>query len=396
VIAELVSLGSLLRFERREVIVDAQDEYPEVGIYSFGRGLFHKLPRSGLEVGNKRLFIIYEGDLLIHLTFAWEGAVALASAKDHGRYGSVRMLTFRVDELKSFPLYLLWYLRTPDGVAQLGRITPGSAGRNRVLNIKRIPEVKIPLPPLSEQRRIVAKIERLATKIDEARELRHRSFGETAFSARNISGSVFSELEKQFESRPFASFDPHVSSGPRNWSQYYADEGLRFYRAQDVGPDGKILDTNPQFIQPPINGQGRSARLEANDIILVITGATIGRVAVFGPEHAPGLVNQHVAVCRFPLDRVCVRYILWGLRSPIGQVQLLGDKYGQGKPGLNLNNIRSIKLPFPPISEQGAIVAYLDGLEAKVDRLKALQAQTQAELDALLPSILDRAFKGEL
>ena len=48
------------------------------------------------------------------------------------------------------------------------------------------------------------------------------------------------------------------------------------------------------------------------------------------------------------------------------------------------------------VQEQRRIVAYLDGLQAKVDRLKALQAQTRAELDALLPSILDRAFKGEL
>jgi type I restriction enzyme, S subunit len=55
-----------------------------------------------------------------------------------------------------------------------------------------------------------------------------------------------------------------------------------------------------------------------------------------------------------------------------------------------------VPIPLPPIDEQHRIVAYLDGLGAKVDRLKALQAQTRAELDALLPAILDRAFKGEL
>ena len=58
-----------------------------------------------------------------------------------------------------------------------------------------------------------------------------------------------------------------------------------------------------------------------------------------------------------------------------------------------------MNLPFPrsvSLEEQRRIVVHLDGVQAKVDRLKALQAQTRAELDALLPAILDRAFKGEL
>jgi type I restriction enzyme, S subunit len=58
-----------------------------------------------------------------------------------------------------------------------------------------------------------------------------------------------------------------------------------------------------------------------------------------------------------------------------------------------------IRVPFPsqlPLAEQRRIVAYLDSLQAKVDALKALQGETQAELDALLPSVLDKAFKGEL
>jgi type I restriction enzyme S subunit len=63
---------------------------------------------------------------------------------------------------------------------------------------------------------------------------------------------------------------------------------------------------------------------------------------------------------------------------------------------INQGHIASVELPLPPIQEQRRIVAHLDHLSAKVDRLKALQAQTRTELGALLPSILDRAFKGEL
>ena len=63
---------------------------------------------------------------------------------------------------------------------------------------------------------------------------------------------------------------------------------------------------------------------------------------------------------------------------------------------MNLHDLKQVPVPLPGLSEQRRIVAYLDGLQAKVDRLKALQAQTRSGLDALLPSILDRAFKGEL
>jgi len=70
-------------------------------------------------------------------------------------------------------------------------------------------------------------------------------------------------------------------------------------------------------------------------------------------------------ICRLPEGTSQPRFALWGLRSPHGQEQLLGQRYGQGKPGLNLANVRNLSLPLPPIGEQHRIVAYLDGLQAK-------------------------------
>jgi len=67
-----------------------------------------------------------------------------------------------------------------------------------------------------------------------------------------------------------------------------------------------------------------------------------------------------------------------------------------GMATLNQNHVRSIPLPLPSLSEQRRIVEYLNNLQSKVDGLKKLQADTQKELDALMPSILDKAFKGKL
>ncbi|MCX5905249.1 MAG: restriction endonuclease subunit S, partial [Proteobacteria bacterium] len=168
----IVSLGELIALERRPVDVIPDQQYPEIGIYCFGRGIFHKPPRSGLDVGEKKLYKLREGDLILQITFAWEGAIALCSKAEDGMYGSTRYPTFRVNEERCFAPYLSRYLGTREGLEQINKICPGSAGRNRVLSIKRIPEIKVPLPTLSEQQRIVARIEELSAKIEEARGLR--------------------------------------------------------------------------------------------------------------------------------------------------------------------------------------------------------------------------------
>lgn len=69
---------------------------------------------------------------------------------------------------------------------------------------------------------------------------------------------------------------------------------------------------------------------------------------------------------------------------------------GQGQPNLNTEMTKQMDVPVPPLPDQRRIVAELDALQAQVDALKRLQTETAAELDALLPAILDRAFKGEL
>jgi type I restriction enzyme S subunit len=74
----------------------------------------------------------------------------------------------------------------------------------------------------------------------------------------------------------------------------------------------------------------------------------------------------------------------------------LEASFGGAQPNISQKIIRETEIPVPPLAEQRLLVAELDALQAEVDALKRLQAETAAELDALIPAILDRAFKGEL
>jgi type I restriction enzyme S subunit len=75
---------------------------------------------------------------------------------------------------------------------------------------------------------------------------------------------------------------------------------------------------------------------------------------------------------------------------------LFSQVEGSAQPSLNAEKVLITALPLPPLPEQRRIVAYLDDLQRKTDSLKDLQSETSAELDALMPSILDKAFRGEL
>jgi type I restriction enzyme S subunit len=392
-----VSLGELLRLERRPVKVELEKLYPEIGIYCFGRGIFHKNPRTGFEVGNKDLFLMKEGDFILQVTFAWEGAIAIVSAAEDGMYGSTRYPTFRVDESRCIPHFLLNYFKTEQGRQQLVKICPGSAGRNRVLSIKRIPEVFVPLPPLAEQRRVVSRIEELAAQIQEARTLRHQATEE----AEALSHSFLSKLLRDEESRARWNFRPlaeiaEINPGRGN-EQIQDNSEVSFVPMRAVSDKtGEIVSAEKRTYAEVKTGY---TRFEDGDVIFARITPCMenGKSAV-----AKGLVNGvGFGSTEFHVVRPSSEVEAKWLHHLFRHREFLDDASTHftgtaGQQRVPASFMREKKVLVPPLAEQRQIVAELDALQAEVDALKRLQAGTAAEQDALLPSILDRAFKGEL
>jgi type I restriction enzyme, S subunit len=391
-----VSLGELLTLERRPIKVLPDQQYAEIGIYSFGRGIFHKHPRSGLEVGEKDLFLIKEGDFILQITFAWEGAVGLASQIEDGMYGSVRFPTFRVDERRCYPPYLVNYFRTHAGREQLVGISPGSAGRNRVLSMPRIPEIYAPLPPLAEQHRIVARIEELAAKIEEARGLRREAVEEAeAFFTTSIT-DAFRGIHVK------GHLGDVLRAKPRNgWSARCdnLDGGIPVLTLSAVTGFQYREDTFKRTSEP--TSLDAHYWLQEGDLLITRsnTPELVGHVAIYNgkpnPCIYPDLIMKLVVNCELA-DRNFVH--VW-LQSSIAREFIRRSAKGTSPTMKKISQEVVMSIPFPSHlspAEQRHIVAYLDSLQAKVDALRVLQSETQAELNALLPSVLDKAFKGEL
>ncbi len=144
-------MGDVAPIVRRPVKVESEKEYPEIGVRSFGRGTFHKPSLTGADLGGKRVFKISEGDLLFMNVFAWEGAIAVASANDEGRVGSHRFITCVPDPDAMTAEFLCFYFLTSAGIEQIRKASPGSAGRNRTLSIEALMRMPVPCPSLKVQ-----------------------------------------------------------------------------------------------------------------------------------------------------------------------------------------------------------------------------------------------------
>ena len=137
---------------RRPVEIQPDEWYPELGIRSFGKGTFHKDPVKGSEVGSKRLFHIEPGDLLFSNVFSWEGAIAVVQPADRGRFGSHRFITCVPDPKRATAQFLCYWFLSDEGLTDIRAASPGAAGRNKTLGIKKLENIEVPLPPIEKQR----------------------------------------------------------------------------------------------------------------------------------------------------------------------------------------------------------------------------------------------------
>jgi type I restriction enzyme S subunit len=186
---------------------------------------------------------------------------------------------------------------------------------------------------------------------------------------------------------------PTVTSGSRGWAQFYADRGALFVRSQNI-KYGSLLMNDRAYVAPPARSEGTRTSIDVGDLLVVITG-DVGHVAIWDQNLGEAYVSQHVALVK-PFTPKVSRWLLLCLMAPTaGRGQLRSSIYG-GKPGLNLDQVRSVVVPLPPIAEQRRIVAKVDELMAVCDGLEESLAEEQTERGRLLEALLHDALEDAL
>ena len=151
----LWKIRRLIRRVRRPIVVRPDMEYQEIGIRSWGKGIFHKDSVRGALLGEKSVFRTEPGDFVLNIVFAWEGAVAVVSRHEKGMIASHRFPTFRPFHYIDLD-YLLMVMQSDQGRRLMEVNSPGAAGRNKTLRIGQFLEEELPLPNLEVQRATVA------------------------------------------------------------------------------------------------------------------------------------------------------------------------------------------------------------------------------------------------
>ena len=259
-------------------------------------------------------------------------------------------------------------------------------------------KLKISLPPLSEQKKIseilssvdrsIEATEKLIAKLADLKkalmqELFTKGIGHTRFK-----NSPLGRIPEEWEVACIGDIASKVGSGitPRGGSEVYLSKGVKFLRSQNIYPNGLKLD-DIVFISKEQHDEMKNSKLQSFDVLLNITGASIGR-CYFVPEgFGEGNVNQHVCIIRCK-EIYHYGFLLYFLNSEVGQGQIFSSQSGGSREGLNYEQIKSFVVPFPSLTEQLKIASILSANNVKIEkaqlRLNKLQDMKKGLMSDLL------------
>lgn len=390
----MVSLGKIAVPINRAEVPIVGIIYRQVGVKLWGVGAYERESIEGSQTKYKTLSRVEADDIIVNKIWARNGSVAVIPKNLTGCYVSGEFPTFVPIRDKLNPRWFHWLTKTKDFWKQCDAKSQGTSGKNRI-RPELFLEIEIPLPPLSEQCRIVARIEGLTAKIEEAYRLRQQLIEEAEVLFESTVETTFNNISS-YEIKKLSTLTTKIGSGstPKGGRASYPSSGIPLIRSMNVRMR-KFHWAGIAFIDKATHDIMSSTQVKPNDVLLNITGASIGRVAYAPPNLVEANVNQHVAIIR-PIENLNPQYLMYWLSQPSIQEFINNKQKGATRQGFTKAQIEAFEVPVPSLSDQCHIVVYLDNLQTKVDALKHLQAETEAEIDALLPSILDKAFKGGL
>lgn len=195
-------------------------------------------------------------------------------------------------------------------------------------------------------------------------------------------------IPEDWTAEPLGELSEFITSGSRGWAAFYSDQGALFIRSQNVRA-GRLDFDDTQFVNPPKGAEGNRTRVRRNDLLITITGNSVGNVALVDCEFDEAYISQHVGLVRLSeasLGNYVSRFLSPG--SP-GNNQIWASQSGQSKPGLTLRNLQDFWVALPPSeAEQQAIATALSDVDALLDALGRLIGKKRDLKQATMQQLL--------
>jgi len=269
-------------------------------------------------------------------------------------------------------------------------ISKASSGTN-INNLKKgdIENILIPVPPIQTQKRIVSILERA----EKLKNLRQEANEEIDSIIQNLFHFFFES--KNFEESNLRNMTSLISSGstPLGGSKNYLDKGETvFIRSQNILMN-KFSQHDKLYISEEIHTKMDRTWVKKNDVLINITGASIGRTAIYNGEDNRANVNQHVCIIRLKENSsINQLYLNYFLSSKKMQNYILLRNAGATRQALNFNQIGNFRVPIPQISLQNQFASLVE----KIESIKEHQTQSSEEINTLFDALMQKAFNGEL
>jgi type I restriction enzyme S subunit len=376
-----IALGEVARLAVDAEKVDPSRIYNFAGVYSFGRGLFVRGEQSGAETTYKCFHRLHEDDFVISQPKAWEGAVARITAQFEGWYLSPVFPTFKVNQERLMPKFLEWFLKQEWVWHELHQNAKGMGARRESVSPDQFLSLEVPLPPLSEQRRLVARIDALAAKIEEVERMREQ----VEAGNRQLLSAAFNDITLNAPRRRLGDVAPLIRRPATiDPAQSYPGVSVRSF--------GKGTFHNPPMSGSEITWQ-KPHLVKAGDILVSNIKAWEGAIAVAKPEDA-GRYGSHRYLTYVPIPGLATAcFVCFYLLTEEGLFHV-----GEASPGsADRNRTTSAKamleigIPSPSYQRQ----IWFGELHKKIESISVLQTDITTERAAFLPACLDRTFRRD-
>ncbi|WP_195509950.1 restriction endonuclease subunit S [Clostridium tyrobutyricum] len=208
---------------------------------------------------------------------------------------------------------------------------------------------------------------------------------------KNVPKRRFKEFEnaKVWEQRKLGDITEKIGSGktPKGGNATYKSEGVQLIRSQNIFDD-KVNNIDIAYISEEVDDEMKNSRVYKNDVLLNITGASIGRSAVY-KQDVTANVNQHVCILR-PFNDYSSEFIQLNLSSDKGQKEIELNQAGGGREGLNFQQIAKMNFFYPDLEEQKYIVSFFEKLNSTITlhqrKLEKMKALKKAYLTDMFPA----------